>query len=350
MLDALLVFAVSTAVVVLAGVFLTRFADGISDATGLGRLLVGSIFLAGATSLPELMVDVNAAWLMNADLAVGGIVGSSLFNLWILAMLCLLPSVRGSMLSPDYAHHKMSVKMSIALTLLAAAGLALGVVMESLRQPPIVPGGILGLGGPIILIGYIVGIRKVFQDQKQREAEGEQAPEDGRKRPSIWLAGIGYIVSAGIILVAAKYVASSAEDLAKLTGLGNTFVGTTLVALATSLPELVTTLSAVRMKAYDLALGNIFGSNSFNILLLLPVDLFYRAGEIPQGGTSSGSLLDDASGIHLLTCFATVMVSLVAVRSYSQASKEKHPTATRKYACLIVLLVVTALSLIYHYR
>ena len=74
MLEAVLTFIGSTAVVVFAGVFLTRFADGIAEATGLGRLLVGSIFLAGATSLPELMVDVSAAQLGKANLAVGGIV------------------------------------------------------------------------------------------------------------------------------------------------------------------------------------------------------------------------------------------------------------------------------------
>ena len=100
MLEAVLIFSGSTAVVVLAGVFLTRFADGIAKATGLGSLLVGSIFLAGATSLPELMVDVSAAHMQKADLAVGGIVGSSLFNLLILALIAMLPTARGRILGP----------------------------------------------------------------------------------------------------------------------------------------------------------------------------------------------------------------------------------------------------------
>ena len=82
---ALLTFGMSAGVIVLAGVFLTRATDEIADLTGLGRLLVGAIFLAGATSLPELTVNVSAVMRGSVDLAVGGIVGSSLFNLLILA-------------------------------------------------------------------------------------------------------------------------------------------------------------------------------------------------------------------------------------------------------------------------
>ncbi len=113
---------------------------------------------------------------------------------------------------------------------------------------------------------------------------------------------LGFGISVLVILVAAPFVAESAGRLAKLTGWGGTFVGTTLVALSTSLPELVTTLAAVRMGAFDLALGNIFGSNSFNMVLLLAVDLAY-----PE------PLLASVSATHAVTSLSTILITCVAV-------------------------------------
>jgi Ca2+/Na+ antiporter len=95
----ILQFVVSAAVIVIAGTYLTRYADAIADLTGLGRLLVGSILLAGATSFPELSVDLSAVRLGEVDMAVGNLIGSSLFNLLILGILDLSHHSRGRMLA-----------------------------------------------------------------------------------------------------------------------------------------------------------------------------------------------------------------------------------------------------------
>ncbi len=329
MLEAVLTFVGSTAVVVLAGVFLTRFADGIAEATGLGRLLVGSIFLAGATSLPELMVDVSAAKMGKADLAVGGIVGSSLFNLLILSLIALMSKARGRILSPEHESHSVPVLMSIILT--AVAGMSMIMHREWIFAN-------IGAGSYGIVFTYFYCIRTVFTDQKARqgELENEALPETSEK-PGMAKPLIGYLACGTVIFGAAPYVARSSATLAELTGLGESFVGTTLVALATSLPELVTTIAAVRLGAFDLALGNIFGSNSFNILLLAPVDYFYE-----------GSLLSEASPIHQLTCFAAIAVSCVALFTFLGKGERKGGIAfLRPGAPLMAILVVAALALIY---
>ena len=107
----ILQFVVSAAVIVIAGTYLTRYADAIADLTGLGRLLVGSILLAGATSFPELSVDLSAVRLGEVDMAVGNLIGSSLFNLLILGILDLSHHSRGRMLSRASAAHALSATL-----------------------------------------------------------------------------------------------------------------------------------------------------------------------------------------------------------------------------------------------
>ena len=90
----------------------------------------------------------------------------------------------------------------------------------------------------------------------------------------LWAAVGGYLLATGIIFGAAPSLARTADELARVTGLGGTFVGTTLVAATTSLPEIVTTTAALRMGAVNLAIGNVFGSNTFNMVILSVADLF----------------------------------------------------------------------------
>jgi cation:H+ antiporter len=113
---------------------------------------------------------------------------------------------------------------------------------------------------------------------------------------------VGYLISAGLILVSAPALARSANQLAELTGLGNTFFGTVFLPLCTTLPELVAGLTALRMAAFPLIIGNASGSIAFNLLLLVPIDLAY-----------DGSLMAVASQAHVVTCFAAILATAIAV-------------------------------------
>jgi len=332
---ALIQFVISALVIIVAGTALTRYADAIADLTGFGKLLVGSVLLAGATSLPELAVDVHAVRMGMPDLAVGDLMGSSLFNLLILALLDLSHRAHGHMLSRMAAAHALSGTVSIALM-----GLAAIFILVGNRMPELVWAG-LGPGGLAIAIAYLFSVRLVFCDQqiasRQLEAQGKEipSPAEGITLPR---AALGFVVAAAVIVLAGPFMAEAAGQLAELSGLGGTFVGSTLVAFSTSLPELVATLTAVRMGAFDLAVGNIYGSNAFNMVLLLPLDL-----------ASPGSLLALASETHAITCLCAMLATAVAVMGQLY-QVEKRLRFIEPDALLVILIVLSSLGLIFVLR
>ena len=336
MFNSLLQFAISAAVIIVAGAALTQFGDVISNRTKLGGLLVGSILIAGATSLPELAIDINAVRMGSPDLAVGDLVGSSLFNLLILAVLDLTRYSHGQMLSKASARHALSASASIMLTALAAIFILLGPKLENVTFARLGPGPVA------IAVGYIICIRIIYFGRK--ESGEKEAPRD--EEPTLPLLGklglkgaiIGYIVAGAVILVAAPFLARAADDLAERTGLGGTFFGTTFVALCTSLPEVVTTFSAVRMKAFDMALGNIFGSNCFNMVIFLPLDV-----------VDAGSLLASVSQIHAYTALAVIVVTTVVVLGQLyRVEKRKH--YLEPDALFALVLIFGALTGLYFVR
>jgi cation:H+ antiporter len=297
--------------------------------------LVGSILIAGATSLPELAIDINAVRMGAPDLAVGDLVGSSLFNLLILAILDLTRYSRGQMLSKRSAAHALSAGTSVALTAIVAIFIFLGPKLGDatfLR---------LGPGSYVLIAAYFIGIRIIYFGQ-QRNAKPADAPEEATlpwlRKLGLKGAIIGYIAAAAAILTAAPFLAHAAEDLAERSGLGGTFFGTTFVALCTSLPEVVTTFSAVRMKAFDLALGNIFGSNCFNMLIFVPLDL-----------VDDGSLLATAQPTHVYTALCVIVVtSVVILGQLFRVEKRKH--FLEPDAWLAIALILASLTGLYFIR
>lgn len=332
MFSAVSIFVGLAAVIIAAGYVLARCADAIAEATGLGGLLVGSILLAGATSLPELSVDLSAVRMNMPDLAVGDLLGSSLMNLLILAVLDLSYYSRGKMLSRNAAAHALAGTFSIALT--GVVGLAL---LTSSRVGNWV---FLGVHAWIWIVaaGYVLGVRMVFLDQRisARTFEEQTAPVE--KPPSTispWKAGIGFVCAAAVILVTGPHLAKAAGHLAELSGLGNTFVGTTFVAVSTSLPELAASFVAIRLGAYDLAIGNVFGSNAFNMLLFLPLDFAFP-----------GALFASTTPVHTVSAFAIIVATSIVLMGQLY-----HVESRRRFfepdAIMVILIVLAAFGVIY---
>jgi len=321
-------FAISAVMIVIAGFWLTHFADQIAERTGWGRLLVGSILLAGATSLPELTVDIAAVRAGMADLAFGDLLGSSLFNLLILAIIDLASTNRGRMFSRQAAGHALSGNVSAALT--AAVALCL------LAAPVAAGGERLGLsyGLWFVLLSYALGVRLVFFDQQaSAEAAGQATHE--RQPASLGKPIGGFAAAALAIVVVGPYLSDAAGQIADLSGLGKTFVGTTLVAFSTSLPELVASLTALRMGAHDLAIGNIFGSNAFNMVLFVPLDLVH-----------DGPLFAAVSSGHAVTAVAAVLATLIVVLGQLYHVERRWPLIEPD-ALLVLIVVFGALGIIY---
>jgi cation:H+ antiporter len=283
--------------------------------------------------MPEVAVDMSAAAMSAPDLGMGDLTGSCIMNLIILAIVDLLQKTRGALLSRLAAAHALSGVLSIALV----ATIGLFVLFES-RLPP---SGVLGLswGSIAVGLGYLVGIRMVYHDQQMsmREVAGLQEPaalHDAPRHAFLKAAG-AFVAAALCIVVVAPLLARSADRIAELSGLGGTFVGTTLVALSTSLPELVSTLAALRMGATDLAIGNVFGSNAFNMLIVVAMDLVY-----------AGPLLSSVSSTHAITCFGVILVSSVVILGQLYRV-EKRIIFLEPDAVLILTLSAGTLWLVY---
>ncbi|HKY72004.1 MAG TPA: hypothetical protein VJL88_08810 [Nitrospira sp.] len=295
-------FALSGIVIMIAGTKLSHYGDRIAEHSGLGRLWIGVVLLAAATSLPEMLTAVSAVLIDAPNLAVGDLFGAGLGNMLTLALI-------------DLAHRQKRVWQQAALEQTLIASLA--VIMTGLAGLFILvrhsfPSFQIGIGPLAIALIYLFGMRVVFrQESMRRRAEQLQRVVQKEKaaftRPvidgSLKQAGWGFAAAAAGILVAAPLMAKSAVEIAVETGISSTFIGTSLVAIVTSLPEMVTTFAAVRLGAFDLAVGNLFGSNAFNMAILFIADMAYW----------NGPLLAAVDPTHAVTAFVSILLMTVGI-------------------------------------
>jgi cation:H+ antiporter len=284
-----LTFVLTAVVVVVAGARLARDGERIADRTGLGQGWVGAILVAGATSLPEIATDVAAVRQGQVDLALGDLFGSSMANMLILGAADLF--TRGApLLRQVEINQAMVGVLAMALTAVAAAAVLSADTFA-----------IAGIGwAPIVIaVAYVLGVRLIHTNRSDGndDADGPAAADDeasgGLRAPAI-----GFAVSAVAILAAAPFLASSAATLAEQWGIASGFFGMVFLAAATSLPEVAVVWAALRAGAPTLAVGNLFGSNCFNMVVLLVLDA-------TDGG---GTLLAEADpGVVVGALFAIVL-------------------------------------------
>ncbi len=324
--ELLLMFVGLSAVIVIAAIFLASSADVIAEGTNLGRSMAGLILLAGATSLPELMVGWTGVKIEAFDLTIGELLGSCLLNLLILALMDLLTRTKGTMLSRMSSAHALSAATCVLLATIVLISLLLRMETTFLR---------LGVGSWVVAVVYFGCMRLIYKDQKMHEPTSEPASSPETVQGSLIKAFGIYIAAAAVIFFAAPKLAVSADHLAHESGLGETFFGTVFVALITSLPELVATYTAIRIGAFDMAVGNIFGSNCINIFIISIVD-----------AASVSPILSVASPTHALTAASVVLITTVAVVSLLYRAK-KGILLLEPDAIMIILLVIGSLYLVY---
>ncbi|MCE5241107.1 hypothetical protein LLH23_21805 [bacterium] len=290
MLGLLLLFVAMGLLVVAAGTLLSYAADAIAAHTGIGRLTIGIIMLAAATTLPEIIVDISAVRLPAPNLAVGDIMGSCTMNILILAAMDLLHHWRRhASIMPSFGlgHARIAI---LGIVLAAIAGASI------IAQEPFSIGGI-GLGVLAIAVLYPLDIFVGVRAGGQGSVDVVEVVPGPIKSLRAGLICFG--VGAAVIALAGPVLARLAHDLAALTGLGDTFFGSVFLALVTSLPELAASLAALRLGALDLIIGNILGSNAFNMAALLLFDVADRGGP----------LLAQVEARHALTAFVTIVLT-----------------------------------------
>jgi len=256
-----------------AGWQLTRFGDAIAEKAGLSRSWVGLALLATVTSLPELATGVSSVTVAAVpDIAVGDVLGSCVFNLVILVVLDVVYR-REPVFTRARQGHVVTAGFGAAL--IGFAGLNLLIYQQG-TAPAL---GHVGLYAPALLLFYAVALRAVFRHEREQVAE---FIEEEPSHPGLTLrrAVAGY-AGAGLVVVAAgSWLPFVADDIGRGMGWGQSFVGTLLVAAVTSAPEVVVTLAAARMGAVDLAMGNLLGSNLFNVVILAVDDFLWLDGPL----------------------------------------------------------------------
>ncbi|KIL49167.1 sodium:calcium antiporter [Jeotgalibacillus campisalis] len=323
------IFSLAALVTILAAIELSNHADALSEKTSLGGLLIGTLFLGSATSLPEVTTSLSSVYLSNPDIAVGNMLGSNLFNLFIIA-------------SFDLVLRKRRIYHSAVGGHLYTAGLGLAMacmmVMAFERQSEVV---VWGIGLDSILIAFVYGtgmiaISKLSKagpmPELNEEAVSLQREEE--ERISIKRTLIGFMLAAIVIMGAGTLLSISGDRIAEVSGLGSTFIGSFLMAATTSLPEAVAVLIALKLRNVNLAIGSILGSNIFNMLILILSDAAYR----------DGAILAHVSSSHEGTAAAITIMSLFLMYSIARGNRPSKGM----YAVPSILIVLTYFATTYY--
>lgn len=313
------IFSICAIVTVIAAMKLSTYADVLSKKTSLGGMLIGTVFLAGATSLPEVTTSLSAVIIDNPDIAVGNVLGSNMFNLFILAMFDLYFRKQQFLREAEKEHfYTAGIGLVLTITSLIALKLKLNITVLG-----------IGVDTLFIIVIYVVGMFVLTKLTKREDIlVHKEIEQDDSSNTAISLkkAIWGFTLAAIIILMTGTILSIAGDKIAVITGLGSSFVGSFLIAATTSLPEAVSVLIAIRLGNYNLAIGSILGSNMFNMLILSGSDILFQ----------KGAILAHVSSVHQITATAVSVLSIIIL--FSLARKKQRSSFI--YALPSLLLVI----------
>ena len=319
--------AIQLLLLVLGFVMLVKGADlfvdgasGVATKFGIPQLVIGLTIVAMGTSAPEAAVSITAAFASNADITIGNIVGSNILNILIILGI--------SSLVYPLAVQKSTLIIDIPIVLFATLILYLLGFDGNISRVD----GIIMLVVFIAYLAYLFGVAKKEKSAIDREKAGEitvnsQSDEVAAKDISLLKAILFTLIGLVLIVGGSNFVVDSATAIAKALGLSQRFIGLTIVALGTSLPELFTSVTAAMKKNSDIAIGNIVGSNIFNILFIVglsgvvipvPFAQAFRFDTIISGIAAAALLafclpkkkLPRFAGVIMLVCYAIYFVKI----------------------------------------
>lgn len=345
----LFLFTIACTLIVIAGLNLSRYGDIIGEKTGLEKGFIGFILLAFITSIPELVVSVSAVSLTNSpNLSLGNVFGSNMFNLFIIAILdCFNKGY--PFLHNISKTHIVSAVLGIIMMCLGSMGLIFAVLdINTVFNSAIFSISVFSL---ILFICYLLSMFIMYRQEHEHDSDNTANEEEEEQYGNISLRKASCIFSLlGLAVVTiGVWMTHLGELIAKtpftLFGskieLGATFVGTLFLAFATSLPELVVSLGAIKLGQNDMALGNILGSNIFNMSIIFIADVFYRPSSIFHIGPSVQ--------YHIVTALFAVIMSAVVILAISFRKKRGYlPLKIGWESFVLVFLYITASVIIFN--
>jgi cation:H+ antiporter len=319
---AISVFLVSSACVIAAGIGLARFGDELAEKTGWGTLWVGTLLVGIATSLPELTVNISSVWLEDSPgLALGNVFGANMLNVFVLSIVAI-----------SFGASKFFSAQGRDTELLILVGVGMVGLAGLMALSGDFKLGPTSLGGLLLLAGYIAGMRLVYTAGRTH-MHLQDVPQPTGSARSAW---IGFGISVVVVIAAGRYLASSADRLAEITGIGASFVGVLLVSIVTTLPEGSVTVAATLRRSYGIVLGNVFGSCAFNVSIIFFADLFHTAG--PLLGA-----MEAAHFVAAAAAFVLMGMSYVLLMSYKNGTMKW----TRAFTPIIPVLYIGALYAVF---
>jgi cation:H+ antiporter len=278
-------FLIVALAIIYSGYRLTLYGDIIADRSTLGQNWVGTVLLASVTSLPELITAVTVSTLGQGDIIIGDIFGSNTFNMLIIVIIDVI--VLSSIFSKIEKEHIASGIIAIALSSIFLVSFLVQYLIgrENLGWYLDFP---VGIDSFLVLAGYLIGMYWLFKKQKTLSADIIKTPSGkyehlANKKVYSMFALFGFlIIISGVAMgyIGSELATKPVEIFGLSLTLGGTMMGTIFFAIITSLPELVVTVSCVKLKAYNMAFGNVLGSNLFNLGILAVAEIFFIKGPI----------------------------------------------------------------------
>lgn len=229
-------------------------AAGIADKLHIPQLIIGLTIVAMGTSAPEAAISISASIQGNADIAIGNILGSNILNILIILGIT-------SIITP-LAVQKSTVRYEIPFVIIISIILGLIGIFDN---------SVGFIDGILLWLLFIAYLTYLFIMTKKGKIQAEETiDENNNKKPKkVWQLILFGIIGIALVVLGSNITVNAATEIATMFGMSERFIGLTIVALGTSLPELVTSVTAALKKNADIAVGNIVGSNIFNILFVI---------------------------------------------------------------------------------
>ena len=264
--------------VVFSSIKISECVDELDQRTKLGGALIGGILLAGVTSLPELITSISSTMMLNnPDLAFGNILGSNAFNVFILAV--------GNIV---FIKHMLFNNIGRSNTMTNVINCIIYIIiLFTFFSPTITQVGHVGTASISIAVLYYLNL-KLASNLESNDNQSSGLPNPSESMLNLILR---FVFFAIVIVISSLLVSITTDNIARETGVGSSFVGAIFLGVATSLPEMTSLISLIRMRNYDIAVGNIVGSNLFNFGIIALTDVLYFSGNIFEIADISNSLL-----------------------------------------------------------
>lgn len=332
--QAIIFFLLATMLIAIFGTRLTKAADQLADITGMGEAMFGAIFLGSITSLPGIITSVVAAANNHPQLAISNAIGGIAAQTFFLS----IADITYKRVNLEHAAASLTNLMQGALLICLLAIVIMSAFGPEIDWMGVHPFSIL------MIVVYVVGSRMISKAQKSPMWSPritlqtvQDEPEEQNQKLSLAKVGIKFTMYAVLVAGSGYMVGYTGIQIAEQSALSDGLVGTLMTAVATSLPELIVSVAAVRQGALTLAVGNIIGGNSFDVLFVSISDFAY----------TPGSILHTATNEQFLIIGATILMTGTLL--LGMLHREKHGFGKIGWESLMIILVYLLVNVLLAY-